>query len=129
MSRVRENRMHGSMWRREETGTSRASTCRAEPGASRRPDRVEVSERTPPLGLQAGVTERRARPAPGGVHVGRVAGDYEFDPTPAIAELCHQRRIKWVGKLAWNSLPVDVRRSISSPMPLYLPARQESLTR
>jgi hypothetical protein len=33
-----DNRMHGSMWRREETGTSRASTSRAEPGASRRPD-------------------------------------------------------------------------------------------
>ncbi len=32
--------MHGSMWRREETGTSRASTCRAVPGASRRPDRL-----------------------------------------------------------------------------------------
>jgi hypothetical protein len=31
--------MHGSKWRREETGTSRASTSRTEPGASRRPDR------------------------------------------------------------------------------------------
>ena len=30
--------MHGSTWRREETGTSRHS--RAEPGASRRPDRL-----------------------------------------------------------------------------------------
>jgi hypothetical protein len=39
VSRVRENRMHGSTWRREETGTSRASTSRTEPGASRRPDR------------------------------------------------------------------------------------------
>jgi hypothetical protein len=36
--------MHGSTWRREETGTSRASMCRTEPGASRRPDR-------PTLGL------------------------------------------------------------------------------
>ncbi len=35
MSRVRENRTHGSRWRREETGTSRHS--RAELGASRRP--------------------------------------------------------------------------------------------
>jgi hypothetical protein len=31
--------MHGSTRRREETGTSRASTSRTEPGASRRPDR------------------------------------------------------------------------------------------
>ena len=35
MSRVRENRTHGSRWRREETGTSRQ--CRAELCASRRP--------------------------------------------------------------------------------------------
>jgi len=35
VSRVRENRMHGSRWRREETGTSRQR--RAELGASRRP--------------------------------------------------------------------------------------------
>jgi hypothetical protein len=31
--------MYGSKWRREETGTSRASTSRTEPGVSRRPDR------------------------------------------------------------------------------------------
>jgi hypothetical protein len=36
-SRVRENRMHGSMRRREATNTSRASTCRAVAEASRRP--------------------------------------------------------------------------------------------
>ena len=44
MSRVRENRMHGSTRRREETGTSRASTSRTEPGASRRPDH-QISRR------------------------------------------------------------------------------------
>jgi len=38
VSRVRENRTHGSRWRREETGTSRHS--RAELGASRRPYRA-----------------------------------------------------------------------------------------
>jgi hypothetical protein len=32
--------MHGSTRRREETGTSRASTSRTEPGASRRPDHL-----------------------------------------------------------------------------------------
>jgi hypothetical protein len=42
VSRVRENRMHGSTRRREETGTSRASTSRTEPGASRRPDRAST---------------------------------------------------------------------------------------
>ena len=36
MSRVRENRMHGSRWRREESGTSRLRPRGA--GASRRPD-------------------------------------------------------------------------------------------
>ena len=35
MSRVRENRMHGSRWRREESGTSRLRPRGA--GASRRP--------------------------------------------------------------------------------------------
>jgi hypothetical protein len=44
VSRVRENRMHGSTRRREETGTSRASTSRTEPGASRRPDRLGAAE-------------------------------------------------------------------------------------
>ncbi len=37
VSRVRENRMHGSMRRREATPDSRASTCRAAEEASRRP--------------------------------------------------------------------------------------------
>jgi hypothetical protein len=37
VSRVRENRMHGSMRRREATTTSRASTRRAAADASRRP--------------------------------------------------------------------------------------------
>ncbi len=37
VSRVRENRMHGSMRRREATKTSRASTRRAAAEASRRP--------------------------------------------------------------------------------------------
>ena len=46
MSRVRENRMHGSTWRREETGTSRANTSRTEPGASRRPDRLAARTET-----------------------------------------------------------------------------------
>jgi hypothetical protein len=36
-SRVRENRTHGSMRRREATTASRASTCRAAAQASRRP--------------------------------------------------------------------------------------------
>jgi hypothetical protein len=36
-SRVRENRMHGSMRRREATNASRASTRRAAAEASRRP--------------------------------------------------------------------------------------------
>ena len=36
-SRVRENRMHGSMRRREATTASRASTRRAAEEASRRP--------------------------------------------------------------------------------------------
>jgi hypothetical protein len=47
VSRVRENRMHGSTWRREETGTSRHS--RAGPGASRRPDSVAQYRETPGL--------------------------------------------------------------------------------
>jgi hypothetical protein len=51
--------MHGSMWRREETGTSRASTCRAEPGASRRPDR----ERGPPPDARSALLSASA---PGG---------------------------------------------------------------
>ena len=54
MSRVRENRMHGSTRRREETGTSRASTSRTEPGASRRPDR-EAREPTARLSREAGM--------------------------------------------------------------------------
>ena len=37
VSRVRENRMHGSMRRREATTASRASTRRAAMEASRRP--------------------------------------------------------------------------------------------
>jgi hypothetical protein len=36
--------MHGSKWRREETGTSRASTGRTEPGASRRPYRLRLAD-------------------------------------------------------------------------------------
>ena len=41
-SRVRENRMHGSMRRREATTASRASTRRAAEGASRRPYNVKL---------------------------------------------------------------------------------------
>jgi hypothetical protein len=69
VSRVRENRMHGSMRRREETGTSRASTSRTEPGASRRPDRL-----TPALG-DARLRERKEeRAASGLMHVRFVHG-------------------------------------------------------
>jgi hypothetical protein len=41
-SRVRENRMHGSMRRREATTASRASTRRAAAEASRRPYNVHL---------------------------------------------------------------------------------------
>jgi hypothetical protein len=44
-SRVRENRMHGSMRRREATSTSRASTRRTEEHASRRPYTSSVGPR------------------------------------------------------------------------------------
>ena len=40
VSRVRENRLHGSMRRREATPDSRANTCRAAGDASRRPYRT-----------------------------------------------------------------------------------------
>jgi transposase InsO family protein len=45
VSRVRENRMHGSMRRREATPASRASTCRAAAEASRRPYILDVFSR------------------------------------------------------------------------------------
>jgi hypothetical protein len=66
VSRVRENRMHGSTRRREETGTSRASTSRTEPGASRRPDRLpKRSARARFVGsaVVLAVGEARVRPA------------------------------------------------------------------
>jgi transposase InsO family protein len=45
VSRVRENRMHGSMRRREATPASRASTCRAAAEASRRPYILDIFSR------------------------------------------------------------------------------------
>jgi hypothetical protein len=48
VSRVRENRMHGSMRRREATKTSRASTRRAAAEASRRPYRTSRLRRWTP---------------------------------------------------------------------------------
>src|SRR6516165_2483544 len=48
-SRVRENRMHGSMRRREAITASRASACRAVLVASRRPYIAAVSPRLPNL--------------------------------------------------------------------------------
>jgi transposase InsO family protein len=45
VSRVRENRMHGSMRRREATTASRASTRRAAMEASRRPYILDVFSR------------------------------------------------------------------------------------
>jgi len=58
VSRVRENRTHGSRWRREETGTSRHS--RAELGASRRP---YTPKRTPSRFHHGAVNAERARGA------------------------------------------------------------------
>jgi hypothetical protein len=45
VSRVRENRMHGSMRRREATTASRASTRRAAAEASRRPYILDIFSR------------------------------------------------------------------------------------
>jgi transposase InsO family protein len=45
VSRVRENRMHGSMRRREATPASRASTRRAAAEASRRPYILDIYSR------------------------------------------------------------------------------------
>jgi len=71
--------MHGSTRRREETGTSRASTSRTEPGASRRPDRL-----TPELGDARSRARKEERAAAAGDDRRRARVAWKAVATPRL---------------------------------------------
>jgi predicted Mrr-cat superfamily restriction endonuclease len=59
--------------------------------------------------------------------LGRVSGEYEFAESEVLADLCHRRTVEWLASVPRDELPLQVRRSLGSPMQLYRPAAQDAL--
>jgi restriction system protein len=59
--------------------------------------------------------------------IGRVASDYRFVDDEGDTGLHHLRSVTWQGELTASDLPLNLRRTLGSPMMLYLPAAQEQL--
>jgi predicted Mrr-cat superfamily restriction endonuclease len=58
---------------------------------------------------------------------GRITGDYEFrDPAPIVGHN-HVRPVEWLGQIAWDDLPIEVRRTTGAPMAVFQPGAQLAL--
>jgi predicted Mrr-cat superfamily restriction endonuclease len=60
--------------------------------------------------------------------VGMVASDYRFVPTADYSELHHVRDVSWQAEVPASEFSVQLRRTLGSPLALYLPAAQGELT-
>ena len=58
---------------------------------------------------------------------GRVRGEYAFVPDEALVDIAHRRPIEWMAAVSRDELPLQVRRSLGSPMQLYRPGAQNAI--
>ena len=59
--------------------------------------------------------------------VGMVASDYRFDLNEDEPRLRHLRDVSWQAEVPASELPIQLRRTLGSPMVFYLPAAQGDL--
>ena len=63
----------------------------------------------------------------GQVLLGRVTGDYEYRESAPITGHCHVRRVAWIGRVAWDDLPLSVRRTVGAPLAVFRPGAQDAI--